>query len=84
VRRYWKLQLTYGDHWFVFGRFPVLHQYSLVFILAGLNMSPIQRLKKTWEKVNKEKFQILEVGIFEYVYAIVFIFVSPAPNEPVE
>lgn len=33
---------------------------SLMAIIAGLNMSPIQRLKKTWEKVNKEKFEILE------------------------
>ena len=27
-------------------------------------MSPIQRLKKTWGKVNKDKFEILEVRIF--------------------
>ena len=27
---------------------------------AGLSMSSIQRLKKTWGKVNTEKFEILE------------------------
>ena len=29
-----------------------------------MNMSPIQRLKKTWGKVNKDKFEILEVMFF--------------------
>jgi len=33
---------------------------SLMAIIAGLNMNPIQRLKKTWEKVNQEKFHVLE------------------------
>ncbi|ESO03361.1 hypothetical protein HELRODRAFT_140568, partial [Helobdella robusta] len=33
---------------------------SLMAILGGLNMPAIQRLKKTWAKVNKEKFEILE------------------------
>ncbi|KAK2143412.1 hypothetical protein LSH36_843g00060 [Paralvinella palmiformis] len=33
---------------------------SLMAIIAGLSMNPIQRLKKTWDKVHKEKFQILE------------------------
>ena len=28
-----------------------------------MNMSPIQRLKKTWGKINKDKFEILEVCI---------------------
>ncbi|GAB6026437.1 hypothetical protein CHUAL_012636 [Chamberlinius hualienensis] len=33
---------------------------SLMAIIAGLNMSPISRLKKTWAKVNTAKFDILE------------------------
>lgn len=33
---------------------------SLMAIIAGLNMNPIQRLKRTWAKVNKDKFEILE------------------------
>lgn len=28
---------------------------------AGMNMSPVARLKKTWSKVNTDKFEILEV-----------------------
>ncbi|XP_070543951.1 ras-GEF domain-containing family member 1B-like isoform X2 [Ptychodera flava] len=33
---------------------------SLMAILAGLNMSPVARLKKTWGKVNTSKFEVLE------------------------
>ena len=33
---------------------------SLMAIIAGLSMSSIQRLKKTWAKVNTEKFSMLE------------------------
>ncbi|XP_055713851.1 ras-GEF domain-containing family member 1B-like isoform X2 [Phlebotomus papatasi] len=33
---------------------------SLMAIVAGLNMSPIARLKKTWAKVQSAKFSILE------------------------
>ncbi|XP_029647097.1 ras-GEF domain-containing family member 1B [Octopus sinensis] len=33
---------------------------SLVAIIAGMNMSPVARLKKTWAKINKDKFSILE------------------------
>lgn len=33
---------------------------SLMAILGGLNNSSVQRLKKTWSKVNKEKFEMLE------------------------
>lgn len=33
---------------------------SLMAIIAGMNMSPISRLKKTWTKVNTAKFDILE------------------------
>ncbi|CAB1460352.1 unnamed protein product [Pleuronectes platessa] len=33
---------------------------SPVLPLSGMNMSPIARLKKTWGKVNMDKFEILE------------------------
>ncbi|XP_006814037.1 ras-GEF domain-containing family member 1B-like [Saccoglossus kowalevskii] len=33
---------------------------SLMAILAGLNMCPVSRLKKTWAKVNTAKFEVLE------------------------
>ena len=33
---------------------------SLMAIIAGLNMSPVSRLKKTWSKINSAKFAILE------------------------
>lgn len=36
--------------------------YSLFFHpTAGMNMNPVSRLKKTWGKVNTDKFEILEV-----------------------
>lgn len=33
---------------------------SLMAIITGMNMSPVSRLKKTWGKVNTDKFDILE------------------------
>lgn len=33
---------------------------SLMAIIAGLNMNPVGRLKRTWAKVNIQKFEILE------------------------
>ncbi|XP_053371989.1 ras-GEF domain-containing family member 1B-B isoform X2 [Clarias gariepinus] len=33
---------------------------SLMAIITGMNMSPVSRLKKTWGKVNTDKFEILE------------------------
>lgn len=33
---------------------------SLMAIMSGLNMCPVGRLKKTWGKVNMDKFEILE------------------------
>ncbi|XP_005110065.2 ras-GEF domain-containing family member 1B [Aplysia californica] len=33
---------------------------SLMAIIAGMNLSPVTRLKKTWAKVNRDKLQILE------------------------
>lgn len=32
---------------------------------AGMNMSPVSRLKKTWSKVKTAKFDILEVSLRE-------------------
>lgn len=34
---------------------PLLHS-------AGMNLSPVARLKKTWSKVKTAKFDVLEVG----------------------
>ncbi|XP_046901043.1 ras-GEF domain-containing family member 1B-B isoform X1 [Hypomesus transpacificus] len=33
---------------------------SLMAIITAMNMSPVSRLKKTWSKVNTDKFDILE------------------------
>lgn len=33
---------------------------SLMAVIAGMNLSPVQRLKKTWAKVNQDKLKILE------------------------
>ncbi|KAI4817112.1 hypothetical protein KUCAC02_009394 [Chaenocephalus aceratus] len=33
---------------------------SLMAIITGMNMSPVARLRKTWGKVNTDKFEILE------------------------
>ncbi|XP_029603518.1 ras-GEF domain-containing family member 1B-A [Salmo trutta] len=33
---------------------------SLMAIISGMNMSPVSRLRKTWSKVNTDKFDILE------------------------
>lgn len=35
---------------------------------AGMNMSPVARLRKTWSKVNTDKFEILEVRKPAYLY----------------
>lgn len=31
--------------------------------LAGMNLSPVARLKKTWSKVKTAKFDVLEVRV---------------------
>lgn len=33
---------------------------SLMAIISGMNLSPVARLKKTWSKVKKAKFEVLE------------------------
>lgn len=35
----------------------------VVCLAAGMNMSPVSRLKKTWSKVKTAKFDILEVSL---------------------
>ncbi|CAF0920265.1 unnamed protein product [Adineta ricciae] len=38
-----------------------LHNFnSMIGILGGLNMQPVRRLRKTWEKIQLDKFQQLE------------------------
>lgn len=34
---------------------------------AGMNMSPVSRLRKTWAKVNTDKFEILEVYVVKSI-----------------
>ncbi|RXN21384.1 ras-GEF domain-containing family member 1B-B-like protein [Labeo rohita] len=36
---------------------------SLMAIITGMNMNPVSRLKKTWNKVNTDKFDILVIVI---------------------
>ncbi|XP_076875293.1 ras-GEF domain-containing family member 1B-B isoform X2 [Brachyhypopomus gauderio] len=33
---------------------------SMMAIITGMNMNPVSRLKKTWGKINTDKFEILE------------------------
>ncbi|XP_066147984.1 ras-GEF domain-containing family member 1B-like isoform X2 [Euwallacea fornicatus] len=50
------------EYWIEAGRecFNIGNFNSLMAIIAGLNMSPISRLKKTWNKIQSGKFAILE------------------------
>ncbi|XP_060520973.1 ras-GEF domain-containing family member 1B-like isoform X2 [Cylas formicarius] len=50
------------EYWIEAGRecFNIGNFNSLMAIIAGLNMSPISRLKKTWSKIQSGKFAILE------------------------
>lgn len=38
-------------------------KYSCLPYQAGMNMSPVSRLKKTWAKVKTAKFYVLEVSL---------------------
>lgn len=48
--------------WVVFGD-PSLMGVMSACLAAGMNMSPVSRLKKTWSKVKTAKFDILEVSL---------------------
>lgn len=53
----------------VFARACDLSLMAFVFVCvcvaAGMNMSPVSRLKKTWSKVKTAKFDILEVSLYK-------------------
>ncbi|XP_049819185.1 ras-GEF domain-containing family member 1B-like isoform X4 [Aethina tumida] len=57
-----KMRVRVVEYWIEVGRecFNIGNFNSLMAIIAGLNMSPISRLKKTWSKIHSGKFAILE------------------------
>ncbi|XP_037045635.1 ras-GEF domain-containing family member 1B-A-like isoform X1 [Bradysia coprophila] len=57
-----KQRIRVVEYWIETGRecFNIGNFNSLMAIIAGLNMSPISRLKKTWAKVQTAKFSVLE------------------------
>ncbi|XP_050312451.1 ras-GEF domain-containing family member 1B-like isoform X1 [Anthonomus grandis grandis] len=57
-----KQRVKMVEYWIETGRecFNIGNFNSLMAIIAGLNMSPISRLKKTWNKIQSGKFAILE------------------------
>ncbi|CAH1975566.1 unnamed protein product [Acanthoscelides obtectus] len=57
-----KMRVRVVEYWIEVGRecFNIGNFNSLMAIIAGLNMSPIARLKKTWSKIHSGKFAILE------------------------
>ncbi|XP_048261138.1 uncharacterized protein LOC100645439 [Bombus terrestris] len=57
-----KQRVRVVEYWIETARecFNIGNFNSLMAIIAGLNMSPISRLKKTWSKVQLAKFSILE------------------------
>ncbi|XP_074027897.1 ras-GEF domain-containing family member 1B isoform X5 [Leptinotarsa decemlineata] len=57
-----KMRVRVVEFWIETGRecFNIGNFNSLMAIIAGLNMSPISRLKKTWSKIHSGKFAILE------------------------
>ncbi|XP_068085159.1 ras-GEF domain-containing family member 1B [Anabrus simplex] len=57
-----KQRVKVMEYWIETARecFNIGNFNSLMAIIAGLNMSPISRLKKTWSKVQSAKFSILE------------------------
>ncbi|KAJ8676255.1 hypothetical protein QAD02_012041 [Eretmocerus hayati] len=57
-----KQRVRVVEYWIEAARecFNIGNFNSLMAIIAGLNMSPISRLKKTWSKVQSAKFSILE------------------------
>ncbi|KAF2903197.1 hypothetical protein ILUMI_02999 [Ignelater luminosus] len=57
-----KQRVRVVEYWIETGRecFNIGNFNSLMAIIAGLNMSPVSRLKKTWHKIQSGKFAILE------------------------
>uniref|UniRef100_A0A6M2DLT5 Putative guanine nucleotide exchange factor n=1 Tax=Xenopsylla cheopis TaxID=163159 RepID=A0A6M2DLT5_XENCH len=57
-----KQRVRVVEYWIEAAResFNIGNFNSLMAIIAGLNMSPISRLKKTWSKIQPAKFSILE------------------------
>ncbi|XP_047109664.1 ras-GEF domain-containing family member 1B-like [Schistocerca piceifrons] len=57
-----KQRVKVMEYWIEVARecFNIGNFNSLMAIIAGLNMSPVSRLKKTWSKVQSAKFSILE------------------------
>nr|CAH0108135.1 unnamed protein product [Daphnia galeata] len=57
-----KQRIKVIEYWIEVARecFNIGNFNSLMAIIAGLNMSPVSRLKKTWHKVQSAKFSILE------------------------
>ncbi|CAD7094063.1 unnamed protein product [Hermetia illucens] len=57
-----KQRVRIVEYWIEIARecFNIGNFNSLMAIIAGLNMSPISRLKKTWSKVQSAKFLVLE------------------------
>ncbi|XP_044766966.1 ras-GEF domain-containing family member 1B-like isoform X1 [Coccinella septempunctata] len=57
-----KQRVRMVEYWIETGRecFNIGNFNSLMAIISGLNMSPISRLKKTWNKIHSGKFAILE------------------------
>ncbi|XP_055383983.1 putative uncharacterized protein DDB_G0282129 isoform X2 [Condylostylus longicornis] len=57
-----KQRVRVVEYWIETARecFNIGNFNSLMAIIAGLNMSPISRLKKTWAKVQSAKFSVLE------------------------
>lgn len=76
VFQHWQLQLPYGHYLWVSSAMwhvrVIISGRSLAWsginswnpfpCLAGMNMSPVSRLKKTWGKAKTAKFFILEVN----------------------
>ncbi|XP_065216721.1 ras-GEF domain-containing family member 1B-like [Planococcus citri] len=57
-----KSRIKTVEYWVEVAResFNIGNFNSLMAIIAGLNLSPVARLKKTWAKVQSAKFSILE------------------------
>lgn len=57
-----KQRIRVIEYWIETARecFNIGNFNSLMAIIAGLNLAPISRLKKTWSKIQSDKFSVLE------------------------